>query len=301
MKNHVAVLLGGYSAEREISLISGAAVCKSLIAMGYRVTSIDIQRDIGALLTRLYPKPDVIFNSLHGRYGEDGCIQGLLNILDIPYTHSGVLASAIAMNKHMAKSILEGVGIKVAKHEIITKDDFKNGNFLSPPFVIKPINEGSSIGIHIVVSDSDKPYFDEKDWIFGNNAMIEEFIPGRELTVTVMGDRALAVTEVITESEFYNYETKYTNGASTHVVPADVPSEIYNEAMRISLLAHKTLGCRGISRADIRYDGSDLYMLEINTQPGMTPTSLVPEQAEYLNISFNELVRWLVENASCDD
>ncbi|MBL6863741.1 MAG: D-alanine--D-alanine ligase [Rhodospirillales bacterium] len=301
MKNHVAVLLGGYSAEREISLISGAAVCKSLIAMGYRVTSIDIQRDIGALLTRLYPKPDVIFNSLHGRYGEDGCIQGLLNILDIPYTHSGVLASAIAMNKHMAKSILEGVGIKVAKHEIITKDDFKNGNFLSPPFVIKPINEGSSIGIHIVESDADKPYFDEKDWIFGNNAMIEEFIPGRELTVTVMGDRALAVTEVITESEFYNYETKYTSGASTHVVPADVAPEIYNEAMRISLLAHKTLGCRGISRADIRYDGSDLYMLEINTQPGMTPTSLVPEQAKYLNISFNELVRWLVENAICDD
>ena len=167
--------------------------------------------------------------------------------------------------------------------------------------MIKPINEGSSIGIHIVPSDADKPYFDENDWIFGNNAMIEEFIPGRELTVTVMGNRPLAVTEVITGSQFYNYETKYTNGASTHIVPADIPSEIYNEAMRISLLAHETLGCRGISRADIRYDGNDLYMLELNTQPGMTPTSLVPEQAEYLDISFNELVRWLVENASCDD
>ena len=301
MINHVAVLLGGYSAEREVSLISGAAVCKSLISMGYRVTSIDIQRDIGALLTRLYPKPDIIFNSLHGRYGEDGCIQGLLNILGIPYTHSGVLASALAMNKHMAKSIIEGVGIKVAKHKIITQDDFKSGNFLSPPFVIKPINEGSSIGIQIVASDADKPYFDENDWIFGHNAMIEEFIPGRELTVTVMGDRPLAVTEVITGSQFYNYETKYTNGASTHILPANIPSEIYNEAMRISLLAHETLGCRGISRADIRYDGNDLYMLELNTQPGMTPTSLVPEQAEYLDISFNELVRWLVENASCDD
>jgi D-alanine-D-alanine ligase len=300
MTRHVAVLLGGWSAEREVSLVSGAAVSNALTEVGYRVTSIDVQRDVGALLTRLYPKPDVVFNALHGRYGEDGCIQGLLNILDIPYTHSGVLASSLAMDKPVAKSVMAAAGIKVAEHVIVTREDFADGEIMAPPFVVKPFNEGSSVGVKIV-KEGDVFEPGEEEWTFGRRAMIERFIPGRELTVTVMGDRALAVTEITTGHGFYDYDAKYADGGSQHVVPADIPQDVYDEAMRISLLAHQSLGCRGVSRADIRYDGTDLYMLEVNTQPGMTPTSLVPEQAAHLNISFNDLVSWLVENASCDD
>jgi D-alanine-D-alanine ligase len=300
MTRHVAVLLGGWSAEREVSLVSGAAVSNALTEVGYRVTSIDVQRDVGALLTRLYPKPDVVFNALHGRYGEDGCIQGLLNILDIPYTHSGVLASSLAMDKPVAKSVMAAAGIKVAEHVIVTREDFADGEIMAPPFVVKPFNEGSSVGVKIV-REGDVFEPGEEEWTFGRRAMIERFIPGRELTVTVMGDRALAVTEITTGHGFYDYDAKYADGGSEHVVPADIPQDVYDEAMRISLLAHQSLGCRGVSRADIRYDGTDLYMLEVNTQPGMTPTSLVPEQAAHLNLSFNDLVSWLVENASCDD
>jgi D-alanine-D-alanine ligase len=300
MTRHVAVLLGGWSAEREVSLVSGAAVSNALTEVGYRVTSIDVQRDVGALLTRLYPKPDVVFNALHGRYGEDGCIQGLLNILDVPYTHSGVLASSLAMDKPVAKSVMAAAGIKVADHVIVTREDFANGQKMAPPFVVKPFNEGSSVGVQIV-KEGDVFEPGEEEWTFGRRVMIEKFIPGRELTVTVMGDRALAVTEITTGHGFYDYDAKYADGGSQHVVPAAIPRDVYDEAMRISLLAHQSLGCRGVSRADIRYDGTDLYMLEVNTQPGMTPTSLVPEQAAHLNISFNDLVSWLVENASCDD
>jgi D-alanine-D-alanine ligase len=299
MSPYVAVLLGGRSNEREVSLITGLAVEKALIESGYRVKSIDVGESMLTLLNSLDPKPDVVFNALHGRYGEDGCIQGLLNCLDIRYTHSGVLASAMAFNKPVAKSIMAAAGIKVAEHQIITYDELLDGTVMSRPYVLKPLSEGSSVGILIIQEDD---IFEPKkgNWAFGDKVMVERFIPGRELTVTVMGDRSLAVTEVRTGRSFYDYDAKYIDGGSTHIVPADVPKAVYEEALRVSLLAHRSLECRGLSRVDIRYDGKNLYVLEVNTQPGMTPTSLVPEQAAYLNISFNELVIWLVENASCD-
>ncbi len=297
MKHHVAVVMGGWSAEREVSLVSGAAVAAALKRGGYQVTSIDVQRDMGSFLTRLYPQPDAVFNALHGRFGEDGCIQGLLNILEIPYTHSGVLASALAMDKPAAKSVFAANGIKVAEHRLVTRDDLLKGDVMKPPFVVKPFNEGSSVGIHIVAEGDN---YLPTEWPFGARVMVERFIPGCELTVAVMGDRPLAVTEITTDRKFYDYDAKYAKGGSAHQIPADISPELEAEAKRIALLAHQCLGCRGVSRTDIRYDGKDLYVLEINTQPGMTPTSLVPEQAAHVNISFDELTAWMVENAACD-
>ena len=299
MNGHVAVLMGGWSKEREVSLVSGAAVATALKDTGFQVTEIDVHQDAAALLTQLYPIPDKVFNALHGRFGEDGCIQGLLNILGVPYTHSGVLASALAMDKPMSKRIFKEVGITVADHQILTREQLSQTVFGSKPHVIKPLNEGSSVGVNIIFEgDSYTPT--EKEWPFGSHVMAEQYIPGRELTVAVMGERALGVTEIKTGRRFYDYDAKYSDGGSIHQVPAQLPQDIYDEAMRISVLAHKTLGCRGISRADMRYDGKDLYLLEVNTQPGMTPTSLVPEQASYANISFENLVVWLVEHAECD-
>ena len=299
MNSHVAVLMGGWSKEREVSLVSGAAVATALKDTGFQVTEIDVHQDAAALLTQLYPIPDKVFNALHGRFGEDGCVQGLLNILGVPYTHSGVLASALAMDKPMSKRIFKEVGITVADHQILTREQLSQTVFGSKPHVIKPLNEGSSVGVNIIFEgDSYTPT--EKEWPFGSHVMAEQYIPGRELTVAVMGERALGVTEIKTGHLFYDYDAKYSDGGSIHQVPAQLPQDIYDEAMRISVLAHKTLGCRGISRADMRYDGKDLYLLEVNTQPGMTPTSLVPEQASYANISFENLVVWLVEHAECD-
>ena len=299
MNGHVAVLMGGWSKEREVSLVSGAAVATALKDTGFQVTEIDVHQDAAALLTQLYPIPDKVFNALHGRFGEDGCVQGLLNILGVPYTHSGVLASALAMDKPMSKRVFKEVGITVADHQILTREQLSQTVFGSKPHVIKPLNEGSSVGVNIIFEgDSYTPT--EKEWPFGSHVMAERYISGRELTVAVMGDRALGVTEIKTGHLFYDYDAKYSDGGSIHQVPAQLPQDIYDEAMRISVLAHKTLGCRGISRADMRYDGKDLYLLEVNTQPGMTPTSLVPEQASYANISFENLVVWLVEHAECD-
>lgn len=299
MNGHVAVLMGGWSKEREVSLVSGAAVATALNDTGFQVTEIDVHQDAAALLTQLYPIPDKVFNALHGRFGEDGCVQGFLNILGVPYTHSGVLASALAMDKPMSKRIFKEVGITVADHQILTREQLSQTVFGSKPHVIKPLNEGSSVGVNIIFEgDSYTPT--EKEWPFGSHVMAEQYIPGRELTVAVMGERALGVTEIKTGHLFYDYDAKYSDGGSIHQVPAQLPQDIYDEAMRISVLAHKTLGCRGISRADMRYDGKDLYLLEVNTQPGMTPTSLVPEQASYANISFENLVVWLVEHAECD-
>jgi D-alanine-D-alanine ligase len=297
MKRHVAVVMGGWSAEREVSLVSGAAVAEALKRGGYQVTSIDVQRDMGSFLTRLYPQPDAIFNALHGRYGEDGCIQGLLNILEIPYTHSGVLASALAMDKPAAKSVFAANGIAVAEHQIVGREDLAEGRVMKPPFVVKPTNEGSSVGVHVVVEGDN---YMPTEWHFGERVMVERFIPGRELTVAVMGDRPLAVTEITTDRKFYDYDAKYAAGGSAHKIPADIPAALEAEAKRVALLAHQCLGCRGVSRTDIRYDGNDLYVLELNTQPGMTPTSLVPEQAAHVEISFDELCAWMVENAACD-
>jgi D-alanine-D-alanine ligase len=299
VNGHVAVLMGGWSKEREVSLVSGAAVATALKDTGFQVTEIDVHQDAAALLTQLYPIPDKVFNALHGRFGEDGCVQGFLNILGVPYTHSGVLASALAMDKPMSKRIFKEVGITVADHQILTREQLSQTVFGSKPHVIKPLNEGSSVGVNIIFEgDSYTPT--EKEWPFGSHVMAEQYISGRELTVAVMGERALGVTEIKTGHLFYDYDAKYSDGGSIHQVPAQLPQDIYDEAMRISVLAHKTLGCRGISRADMRYDGKDLYLLEVNTQPGMTPTSLVPEQASYANISFENLVVWLVEHAECD-
>ena len=299
MNGHVAVLMGGWSKEREVSLVSGAAVATALKDTGFQVTEIDVHQDAAALLTQLYPIPDKVFNALHGRFGEDGCVQGLLNILGVPYTHSGVLASALAMDKPMSKRVFKEVGITVADHQILTREQLSQTVFGSKPHVIKPLNEGSSVGVNIIY-EGDRYTPTEKEWPFGSHVMAEQYIPGRELTVAVMGERALGVTEIKTGRRFYDYDAKYSDGGSIHQVPAQLPQDIYDEAMRISVLAHKTLGCRGISRADMRYDGKDLYLLEVNTQPGMTPTSLVPEQASYANISFENLVVWLVEHAECD-
>jgi len=300
MTRHVAVLMGGWSAEREVSLVSGAACAKALQEAGLDVTPIDVQRDMGALMTRLYPKPDVVFNALHGRYGEDGCVQGLLDILGIPYTHSGLLASAVAMDKPMAKRLFAAAGIPVAEHVIATQQDIVAGQVMAPPYVIKPSNEGSSVGVHIVRDGANEPLFEESGWPFGGNVMVEEYIAGRELTVAVMGDRPLAVTDITTSRGFYDYDAKYVDGGSVHVVPADIPDALADEAMAYALKAHQALGCRGMSRADFRYDGNRLVILEVNTQPGMTSTSLVPEQAAHLGISFQDLLVWMIDNAECD-
>ena len=300
MKKHVAVLMGGWSAERDISLVSGAACVKALSDAGFEVTPIDVQRDMGALITSLHPKPDAVFNVLHGRYGEDGCVQGILNILGIPYTHSGILASALAMDKPMAKNLFKGAGIPVPPHEIRSKNDILTGNAIAKPYVIKPVNEGSSVGVYIIRDADNEAPFGESDWPFGKKVMVERYVPGRELTVAVMEDRALAVTEIITARGFYDYDAKYADGGSSHVIPADISKTISVQVMEYAILAHKVLGCRGVSRADFRYDGEELYMLEVNTQPGMTPTSLLPEQAAYAGISFQDLVVWMIENAECD-
>ena len=300
MTKHIGVLMGGWSAEREVSLVSGAAVAKSLAEAGHEVTPVDVQRDMGVLMTRLYPRPDIIFNALHGRFGEDGCVQGVLDILEIPYTHSGLLASALAMDKPMAKKLFATAGIPVAEHKIVGREEIMAGDVMERPYVVKPLNEGSSVGVHIVLEGDSEPLFSDTGWPFGDLVMVEKFIPGHELTVSVMGDRALAVTQIITAREFYDYDAKYVDGGSRHVLPADIDAGTADEAMRLAVLAHQTLGCRGVSRADFRCDGDSLYLLEINTQPGMTPTSLVPEQAAHIGMSFQDLVVWMVDNAECD-
>ncbi len=299
MSKHVAVLMGGWSAEREVSLVSGACCANALREAGYQVTAIDVQRDAGALLTRLFPKPHAVFNALHGRFGEDGCIQGLLNFLDVPYTHSGLMASAMAMDKPMAKRIVAAAGVPVVEDRIVTRAELVADDPIARPFVVKPPNEGSSVGIYFVKDGDPRDAF-ANEWPFGNEVMVEAYIPGRELTVSVMGGRSLAVTEIVTEREFYDYDAKYIDGGSHHVLPADIDADIYDEALRLAAVAFKALGCRGLARADFRFDGKSLYFLEINTQPGMTPTSLVPEQAAHVEISFSELCAWMVENAECD-
>lgn len=301
---HVAVLLGGWSAEREVSLVSGAAAARALRESGYRVTEIDVSRDLGALMGALTPRPDVVFNALHGRGGEDGTIQGVLDILGLRYTHSGMTASAIAMDKTLTKRLLESVGVRSPKGMVATREQVLAGDIMPAPYVLKPNNEGSSVGIRIVRPGDNRDPVDAESWNHGETVLIEQYIPGRDLTVAVMGDRALTVTEIRPHSGFYDYSAKYTDGRATHLVPAPAPQAVLDEAMRMALLAHRTLGCAGVSRSDFRWDdaikdSAGVYFLEINTQPGMTPLSLVPEQAAHLGISFAELVVWMVENAAC--
>lgn len=304
MTKTVGVLMGGWSAEREVSLVTGAACSKALQSAGYQVISIDVQRDISKLLSRLLPHPDALFNALHGRYGEDGCIQGVLDILGVPYTHSGLLASAIAMDKPMAKRLFAAAGLNVAEEVISDQETLMAGDPMPRPFVVKPANEGSSVGVHIVREGDNEPLYNDISWPFGQQVMVERYIPGQEFSVGVMGKdddvRAMSVTEIKTHRGFYDYEAKYADGGSRHLVPADIDKNVFDEAMEYAVTAHRVLGCRGVSRTDIRYDGEKLYILEVNTQPGMTPTSLVPEQALEIGMSFEDLVSWMVENAECD-
>lgn len=301
-RKRIVVLLGGVSSEREVSLVSGAAAAKALTGLGYDVTTIDVGADIAALVAALTPKPDTVFNMLHGRFGEDGCVQGLLELMGIPYTHSGVLASAIAMDKPSAKRIVSAAGVRVPKGRVVTKAELAAGDPIARPYVLKPVAEGSTVGVRIIKDRDNAPA--AGDWTYGDAALAEEYIAGRELTVGVMGDRALGVTEIRFKGGLFDFTAKYTPGHAEHLLPAPVPTEIAEAAKRMALVAHQTIGCSGVSRSDFRYDDSKpgtegLYFLEINTQPGFTPISLVPEQAQREGISFAALCKWLVENARC--
>jgi D-alanine-D-alanine ligase len=296
--------MGGWSSERPVSLSSGSACADALEAEGYRVTRVDVARDIADVLARL--QPDVAFNALHGPFGEDGCIQGILEILAIPYTHSGVLASALAMNKPKAKDVMKAAGIPVTEALLVNRFEAAKAHVMAPPYVVKPPAEGSSFGVLIVKEDQTYPpqqlYSDE--WTYGEIVMVERYIGGRELTCGVRGDEPLDVIDIVTEGRFYDYEAKYVAGGSKHVLPAKISPNIYQNVRMLALRAHQALGCRGVSRADFRYDdrleGTDgLICLEVNTQPGMTATSLVPEMAAYAGMDFRGLVRWIVEDASC--
>ena len=302
---HVTVLLGGFSSERPVSLASGKACADALEAEGFRVTRVDVGRDIAAVLANL--RPDVVFNALHGPYGEDGTIQGILEYLEIPYTHSGVLASALAMDKGQAKIVAAAAGIPVAEAKIMNRFDFGNEHPIAPPYVVKPVREGSSFGVVIVKEDQAHPpqILTSDEWRYGDLVMVERYVHGRELTCGVMGDTVLGVTEVVPQGlAFYNYESKYAPGGSTHVIPAQISPNIYQKVQSLALKAHQALGCRGVSRSDFRFDDrfsgeGEVIWLELNNQPGMTPTSLVPEMAQHAGLSFGEFLRWMVEDASC--
>jgi len=298
----VAVIFGGWSSEREVSLSSGKAMARAARETGkYEVLEIDATRNLSEQLKDA--KPDVILNGLHGPWGEDGCVQGLLEILQIPYSHSGVAASAVAMDKRKSKAVYAQNQIEIAADVKVTRAEASAEHPLPPPYVIKPIAEGSSFGVVIVREGANAPAdkLMADSWVYGDNLMAEEYIPGRELSVGVMGDRALCVTEIIPLREFYDFDAKYASGGSRHVVPADLPGRVTQAAMEAAIKAHQALGCRGVTRSDFRYDDERdrLVILETNTQPGMTPTSLVPEQAASLGISFADLVEWTIEDASC--
>lgn len=302
MSKRIAVLLGGLSPEREVSLVSGKAVADGLRKKGHDVVEIDAGRDLYNQLVEA--DPDIVFNALHGEWGEDGMVQGVLEHFGKPYTHSGVLASALAMNKQMAKDVLRAAGIPCPEGMLVNRFEAAKAHAMKPPYVAKPNAQGSSVGVHIVLEGANRPpagLAAETDDL-GDEVLVERYVPGRELTVAVMEDRALAVTEIIPNTTFYDYEAKYAAGGSDHILPAKIPAEIERLAMEMALKAHKTLECRGLTRSDFRYDESaehPLWLLEINTQPGMTPTSLAPEQAQYCGIEFPDLVDWMAENASC--
>ena len=305
MTKHVAVLMGGWSAEREISLRSGKACADALERIGFRVTRINVDRDVAAALKSA--KPDVALNLLHGRPGEDGTIQGLLEILAIPYSHSGVLASALAMQKDRAKVVMREAGVPVPEGVVVNRLEAARAHVLERPYVIKPIAEGSSVGVFIITEAHTHPpqELTRPDWAFGEELLAERYIAGKELTCAVMGDRALDVIEIVPTVKFYDYEAKYAPGGSKHLLPAPLKPNVYQEVRRLALLAHQALGCRGVSRADFRYDDrmagmQGLVCLEVNTQPGMTETSLVPELAAAAGISFDELVEWMVGDASLE-
>ena len=306
MTKHVAVLLGGLSAEREVSLRSGEACAAALEREGYAVTRVDVDRAIGERLAAL--RPDVVFNALHGRFGEDGIVQGILEMLRIPYTHSGVLSSALAMQKDRAKDVMKAAGIPVADGLTMHRSAIAKGHPMAPPYVVKPVSEGSSVGVLFVNADHEHPpqELTRDDWEHGDIMLVERFVAGRELTCGVIGDKALDVIDIrAADGGWYDYHAKYAKGGSIHVLPADLKGNIYQFVQELALRAHRALGCRGVSRADFRYDDrpggtGELIVMEVNTQPGMTETSLVPELAAHVGLTFGELVRWMVEDASCD-
>lgn len=306
MTRTVAVLMGGWSPEREVSLVSGRACAEGLREGGHAVVEYDVKRDLRALVEFLRPTagggPDVVFNALHGRYGEDGCIQGVLEILAMPYTHSGVLASAIAMDKPLARHVFASLGLRVADGRVIERRSLAAGDPMPRPYVVKPIDQGSSIGVHIVRDGDNLAAVEAAEAAFGERVLVEKFIPGRELTVAVMGDKSIAVTELRPRTRFYDYEAKYTDGITEHLVPAPVPADVYEAAKQWALAAYQELGCNGLSRADFRWDDSKpgtsgLVILELNTQPGMTPLSLAPEQARWAGISWPDLMTWMIDHA----
>jgi D-alanine-D-alanine ligase len=296
--SRVAVLMGGLSAEREVSLSSGRECARALRVAGFEVIEVDAGRDLAARLSDI--QPDVCFNALHGRWGEDGCVQGLLEWMGLPYTHSGVLSSALAMDKSAAKAAFAAAGLPIVTSVLAQREAVAEGHVLPPPYVVKPNNEGSSVGVYIVREGANAPRLAET---MPETVMVETYAPGRELTVAVMGDRALAVTDILTAG-WYDYEAKYATGGSSHVIPAVLPDEIDAACRDYAVRAHQALGCRGLSRTDFRWDEArglaGLILLETNTQPGMTPTSLAPEQAAHCGITFPELCRWIVEDASCN-
>jgi len=295
---HVAVLMGGLSSERDVSLTSGAACAGALKRLGARVTEVDAGRDLAAVLTRL--KPDICFNALHGAWGEDGCVQGVLETLAIPYTHSGVLASALAMDKARAKAVLAAAGVDVPGGGLFPRGEAGARHVMPPPYVVKPNAEGSSVGVFRVFEGANRPPTEllAPDWAYGDEVMVEPYIPGLELAVSVLGGRALGVTEIEARTGFYDYEAKYGEGGSVHILPARIPAAIEKRALEQALAAHRALGCRGATRSDFRYDDVNaiLILLEVNTQPGMTPTSLVPEQAAHTGLGFDDLVLWITED-----
>ncbi len=300
----VAVLYGGISAEREVSLASGSQVIAALREAGFSVAPIEVGPDLAALVAALTPKPDAVFNALHGRFGEDGAIQGVLDFMGIPYTHSGVRASALAMDKVASKSVFSAHGLPIADGRLVPIEELEAADPRPLPYVVKPANEGSSVGVEILRAGGNRRAEIARTWRFGNHALVEEYVPGRELTVAVLEERALTVTEINPAAGFYDYEAKYAEGGSLHVLPAPVHPRIFSHALELARSAHRALGCRGATRADFRYDDTEgepgrLVLLEVNTQPGLTPTSLLPEQAAHCGMSFPALCAWMVERAAC--
>jgi D-alanine-D-alanine ligase len=297
--HHVAVLMGGLSSEREVSLVSGAACAEALERLGAKVSRVDAGRDLAQVLSGL--KPDVCFNALHGAWGEDGCVQGVLETLGLPYTHCGVLASALAMDKAKAKAVLAAAGVIVPGGGLFNRFDVARDHVMAPPYVVKPNAEGSSVGVFLVFEGANAPPQEvvAPSWTFGEEVMVEPYIRGMELAVGVMDGKAMTVTEIVPATGFYDYEAKYGEGGSEHVVPARIPPQVAEKAKKLSEMAHAALGCRGVTRSDLRYDDVNdvLVLLEVNTQPGMTPTSLVPEQAAAGGVDFDALVLWITEDA----
>lgn len=297
--HHVAVLLGGLSSEREVSLVSGRECADALERLGAKVSRVDAGRDLAQVLSKL--KPDVCFNALHGEWGEDGCVQGVLETLGVPYTHCGVLASALAMDKAKAKAVLAAAGVVVPGGGLYNRFDVAKDHVIPPPYVVKPNAEGSSVGVFLVFDGANRPPQEvvAPSWTFGEEVMVEPYIAGKELAVGVMDGKAMTVTEIVPKTGFYDYEAKYGDGGSEHIVPAKIPAYVIENAKKLSEMAHAALGCRGVTRSDLRYDDVKdvLVLLEVNTQPGMTPTSLVPEQAAAGGVDFDRLVLWIVEDA----